>query len=73
MTNTYTREKRTYSGKLLDVDFYPVFEDGRRIPSRAPKGKRSSQEQERYNKKKAVKDFVRLINTNFDNQDYFLL
>lgn len=66
-----TREKRTYSGKLLDVDFYPVFANGRRVPSRAPKAKRSTEEQEKYNKNKAVREFIRIVNTNFDKQDYF--
>ncbi len=66
-----TREKRTYSGKLLDVDFYPVFADGRRVPSRAPKAKRSTEEQEKYNHAQAVRKCVRIINANFDKQDYF--
>jgi len=66
-----TREKRTYSGKLLDVDFYPVFSDGRRVPSRAPKTKRSTEEQEKYNKNKAVREFVRIVNANFDKYDYW--
>lgn len=67
-----TREKRTYSGKLLDVDFYPVFADGRRVPSRAPKAKRSTEEQGKYNKNKAVREFVRILNANFDTYDNFL-
>ena len=50
------REKRTYSGKLLDVDFYPVFSDGRRMPSRKPKTKPSTAEQEKYNRNKAVRE-----------------
>lgn len=65
------REKRTYSGKLLDVDFYHVFSDGRRIPTRAPKTKRSTEEQEKYNKNQAVKKLIRLANTNFDEFDYY--
>lgn len=65
------REKRIYSGKLLDVDFYPVFSDGRRMPSRAPKSKKSTEAQEKYNRNQAVKEFIRIANTNFDNNDYF--
>ena len=64
------REKRTYPGKLLDVDYYPVFSDGRRIPSKAPKTKRSTAEQEKYNHNKAVREFVRIVNANFDDHDY---
>ena len=39
------RERITKSGRLLDIDFYPVLADGRRLPTRAPKTKRSTAEQ----------------------------
>lgn len=63
------REKHTKSGRLLEVDFFPVWADGRRMPTRAPKTKRSTEEQAKYNKKKAVKNFVRLVNANFETGD----
>lgn len=63
------REKHTKSGRLLEVDFFPVWADGRRMPTRAPKTKRSTEEQAKYNRKKAVKNFVRLVNANFDTGD----
>ena len=66
------REKRTRSGKLLEVDFYPVFADGRKMLSRAPKSKDSTPEQQKYNTTQAVKKFVRLVNANFDNTDLFM-
>ncbi len=66
------REKRTFSGQLLEVDFYPVFSDGRRIPARAPKTKRSTQEQKKYNQAQTTKKFIRLANANFDNTDYLM-
>ena len=66
------REKRTYSGPLLEVDLYPVFADGRRIPARGPKTKRTSEEQKKYNRTVATKKLIRLVNTNFDHTDYFL-
>lgn len=66
------REKRTYSGPLLEADFYPVFKDGRRLPSRAPKTKASTEEQKRYNRIQATKKFIRLANENFDNTDYLM-
>ncbi len=65
------REKLTKSGRLLEIDFYPVQADGRRVPSRAPKTKRSTAEQARYNRKKAIKNFVRIINENFDTGDTY--
>lgn len=66
------REKRTFSGPLLEADFYPVFEDGRKMPSRAPKTKPSTAEQEKYNHAMALKKLIRLINANFDTTDYFM-
>lgn len=66
------REKRTYSGPLLEADFYPVFNDGRRLPTRAPKTKPSTAEQKKYNRTQATKKFIRLANANFDKTDYLM-
>ncbi len=65
-------EKHTKSGKLLEVDFYPVWADGRKMPTRSPKTKPSSKAKEKYNKNQALKNFVRMICANFDNTDYLL-
>lgn len=65
------REKITCSGPLLEGDFYPVFDDGRRIPTRAPKTKPSTEQQQRYNRLMAAKKLIRLVNVNFDNTDYW--
>lgn len=64
------REKKQKSGKLLEVDYYPVFDNGKKVPTRAPKTKRSTEEQEKYNRKQAIKKFLRLVNENFDESDY---
>lgn len=66
------REGKIKSGPLLEVDFYPVFADGRRIPRRAPKTKRSTKEQEKYNQKQATLKFIRIINANFGTGDHLL-
>lgn len=66
------REKQTRSGPLLEVDFYPVFSDGRRLPTRKPKTKPSTAEQKRYNRTIATKKFIRLANANFDSSDYLM-
>ncbi len=66
------REKHTKSGRLFEADFFPVWNDGRRIPSRAPKSKRSTIEQARYNKTQAIKKLIRLVNTNFDTGDVIM-
>lgn len=66
------REKHIKSGKLFEADFYPVWDDGRRMPLRAPKTKRSTEAQAKYNKLQAVKKLVRLINANFDENDIIM-
>ena len=66
------REKKTRSGKLFEVDFYPIFPDGRKIPQRAPKTNPTTEEMERYNAKRALKNFVRLVNANFETGDLFV-
>lgn len=65
------RERLIKSGKLLEVDFYPIFDDGRRLPGRAPKTNRSTREQAEYNKRQAEKKLIRLVNANFNELDYF--
>ena len=36
-------EKKTLSGKLLEADFYPVWENGSKMPAK-PKGTKPSSE-----------------------------
>ncbi len=66
-------EKKIVSGKLLEVDIYPCWSDGRAMPVRVPKQKRSTVEQEKYNRNQAIKKSVHLINANFDDNDYILV
>ena len=65
-------EKKTKSGKMLEVDFYPVFNNGSRLPVRAPKSKRSTEEQQKYNRAQATKKLIRLVNTNFTEEDFYI-
>ena len=65
-------EKRTLSGKMLEVDFYPVFDNGSRLPTRAPKSKRSTEEQQKYNRAQATKKLIRLVNANFTEDDFYI-
>lgn len=66
------REKRTVSGNLLEADFFPVFRSGKAMPGRAPKEKRSSAAQAKYNRQQAIKKLIRLVNANFDDTDYLM-
>ncbi len=54
----------------MEADIYPVWQNGRAIPTRAPKTKPTSKEQEEYNRRVARKKLIRLVNANFDNIDY---
>lgn len=65
------RERQTKSGKLLEADFYPVTRDGRQL-GRGPQNKKSTEEQEKYNKLQAQKKVIRLVNANFGNQDVLM-
>ena len=66
------REKKTISGRLLEADFYPVWENGSKMPVRPSGTKESSEAQKKYNNNMAIKRAVRLINANFDNEDLLL-
>lgn len=66
------REQKTISGRLLEINFFPVFENGRRKPFRSRKEKPSTAAQKRYNDKKAVKNAIRIANANFDETDYLI-
>lgn len=65
------RERQTRSGKLLEADFYPVTRDGRQL-GRGPQNKKSTAEQEKYNKLQAQKKVIRLVNANFGNDDVLM-
>lgn len=62
------REKKIYSGKMLEVEIYPItFQD--RKQSRRKKEKVSETKQKNLNDKNARKHLVRLVDTNFTDND----
>lgn len=63
-------EKRTVSGKLLEVDFYPVWKNGHRVPEKMPA--LSLPEQIKYNHRQCEKRLIRLVNANFDDGDIIM-
>lgn len=69
MTN---REKRTIAGPLLEVAIYPVWDDGRRIPERAPKTKPTTEAQRKYNEEQARRKLIMRVNANFSSVDYWM-
>lgn len=65
------REKRIFSGKILEAEFFPVTSDGRRY-SRGKKKKVSRASQQALNDKNARKKLRRLIENNFvAENDYY--
>ncbi len=66
-------EKKTISGNLLEADFYPVWENGNKMPTRPRGTKPSSEAQKKYNNNIAIKNAVRMINANFANGDFLMV
>lgn len=66
-------EKRTRSGRLLEIERYCAMRDGRRCP-RSPNRDETTAEQSELNNRQAQRRLMRLINCNFDGRrgDIFL-
>lgn len=62
------REKKIYSGKILEVEIYPISLQERK-QKRKKKEKQSLPKQKNLNDKNARKHLVRLLNTNFTDKD----
>ena len=69
-----TREKKTYSGRLLEVDYYMINKAGRKMPSRTPRAKSKAEiaAQQEYEKRRRIKKAIRLVNANFSEEDFFI-
>ena len=65
------REKRIYSGDFLEVEIYPITQKEKN-KSRKKKVKESKLSQKNLNDKNAKKHLIRLINTNFTDEDISL-
>lgn len=67
------REKRIYSGNMLEVEIYFITEWDRHRPRKEKcKCKESSTKQKNLNNKNARKHLTRLVNANFTNRDIAL-
>lgn len=62
------RAKTIKSGQVLECEVYPIW-DTRASISRARKIRESRDAQKRLNEKNAVKNLIRLVNTNFTDKD----
>lgn len=61
------REKKIYSGPILEVEIYPITARQKK-QARNKKIKESLQKQKNLNEKNAKKQLIRLVNTNFTNK-----
>ncbi|MCF0163206.1 MAG: hypothetical protein HUJ88_11605 [Fusobacterium necrophorum] len=69
--SSYNYVKKTItSGSLVEVEIYPI--PNKKNDVRSEKKKRSSKEQEKINKKNKIKNFIRLVHTNFKENDLFI-
>ncbi|SNR85679.1 hypothetical protein SAMN05446037_100143 [Anaerovirgula multivorans] len=62
------REKRIFSGPILEVEIFPISLRQKKQP-RAKKKKLTVPKQKRLNDKNSKKHLIRLINTNFTDED----
>ncbi|MCM1115690.1 MAG: hypothetical protein NC397_09360 [Clostridium sp.] len=67
----FIREQKIKSGEIMEINFFPVHESGRRVSERAPKTRPSSEKQKKANKKNAMMHLFRLVHANFDNRDFW--
>lgn len=65
------REKKYKCGNYLEINIYHISKKEQK-KSRKRKKKESRKEQKNLNDKNAKKNFRRLLNANFDNNDYVL-
>lgn len=61
--------KTITSGKMVEVEIYPVFKEKKDLPRK--KEKKSRKAQRNLNDKNARKKLIRLMNTNFDTNGYW--
>ena len=62
------REKKIYSGNILEIEIYPISKIERK-QKRKKKEKESQRKQKNLNDKNAKKHLIRLLNTNFTDKD----
>lgn len=62
--------KTIRSGKLFEVEIYPVFKKKGDIPS--PKVERNNKAQRNLNEKNSKKKFIRIVEANFGEGDFWL-
>lgn len=65
-------KKRTFSGAVCEIEIYNGF-DGRSPKLKpAPVNIRTEKERREYNRRKSEKHFIRVVNTNFTHNDYYV-
>lgn len=65
------RKQVTKAGKMLEVKYFPTHKkSGIKIPEE-PKCTKSKEKMREENRRKSIRKFILLVNTNFDEEDYY--
>ena len=64
-------KKTIYSGRVLEIEKYPVSRTGSRLP-RNGRHQLTKESQSNLNEKNSKKQFIRLVETNFTKDDLFI-
>ncbi len=64
-------KKMIYSGRVLEIEKYPVTRRGSKLP-RCGKNQVSRESQSALNEKNSKKNFIRLVESNFTQDDLFI-
>lgn len=64
------QEKKIKSGKMLEIEFAPIHKNSKRVSD--GRSKASKKAQDDYNRKKSIRQFVRMVNANFDTNDLWV-
>lgn len=65
-------KKRTFSGAVCEIEIYNSSESRCPKLKPAPERIRTDEEKREYNRRKSEKHFIRVVNTNFTHNDYYV-
>ena len=63
-------EKKIKSGKMLEVEFYPIMPSGKKVSDGRSKALKKAQDD--YSRKRSERELIRRVNCNFDAGDLFV-
>lgn len=64
--------KRIFSGAVCEIEIFNAADTRSPVPEPKPVKLRTEEERAEYNRRKSEKRFIRLVNTNFDHNAYYV-